>query len=160
MNTNQQLIERFYTAVSEKNAAAAADCYSEDIAFYDPAFELLKGEDVRAMWRMLLSRAKDFSLTYGNIIDLEDGYYTCDWVAKYTFNATGNPVVNKGKAHMRIANGKIIEHSDAWSFAKWSGQALGTVGKLFGWLGLFRRRVQNNAKRGLLLFMQKEQQVT
>jgi ketosteroid isomerase-like protein len=158
MESNTQLIEKFYIAIANKDTKTIEECYSADIAFYDPAFELLKGEQVTAMWRMLLSRAKNFSLNYSNIKDLGEGYYTCDWVAKYTFSKTNRPVVNNGKAHMLIKDGKIVEHSDGWSFAKWSAQALGIMGTLFGWLGLFRRRVQNDARKGLLKFIAQEQQ--
>ena len=69
MNTNEQLISNFYTAFNKLDAAGMNACYSEDIVFYDPVFELLRGDQVRTMWQMLCRNAKDFSLTYGNIKD-------------------------------------------------------------------------------------------
>ena len=132
-------------------------CYSDDIVFYDPAFELLRGDEARSMWEMLCKNATNFSLTYGNIIKLDDEYYTCDWVATYTFSKTGRKVVNSIKANMRFANGEIVEHSDAFSLHKWSSQALGFAGKLFGWNSFFQRKIKNQAKRNLLKFMQARQ---
>lgn len=156
MNENEALISRFYTAFQQLDADRMNACYSSDIAFHDPMFDLLRGEQARAMWRMLCKNAKDFSLQFSNIQHLGDDYYTCDWIANYTFSKTGRKVSNKGKAYMKIENGLITEHSDGWSLHKWSEQAIGIMGKLFGWAGLFRRKLKNNAKRNLLLFMERE----
>lgn len=155
MDTNEQLITRFYTAFSNKDAATMNSCYSDDIVFFDPAFGLLNGEQVKAMWEMLCANAKNFSLTFGNIIHLDDEYSTCDWVATYTFSKTGRRVVNKIKANMRFANGKIVEHSDGFSLHKWSAQALGFSGWLLGWNRFFQRKIQNGARRNLLNYMQR-----
>ena len=154
MNNNTQLVEKFYTAFQQLDATAMNSCYSDDIVFFDPVFGLLKGEEAKSMWEMLCKSAKNFSLTYDNIIALDDEYCTCDWVATYTFSATGKTVVNKIKANMRFADGKIIEHSDAFSVHKWSKQAFGTIGILFGWNSLFQNKIKNKAKKNLLKFMQ------
>jgi hypothetical protein len=106
---------------------------------------------------MLCKNAKDFSLTYGNIIKLDDEYYTCDWTATYIFSKTGRPVVNNVRANMRFANGEIIEHSDAFSLHKWASQALGFTGKLIGWNSFFQRKIKNQAKKNLLKFIQSKQ---
>jgi len=154
MNNNTQLVEKFYTAFQQLDATAMNSCYSDDIVFFDPVFGLLKGEEAKSMWEMLCKSAKNFSLTYDNIIALDDEYCTCDWVATYTFSATGKTVVNKIKANMRFGDGKIIEHSDAFSVHKWSKQAFGTIGILFGWNSLFQNKIKNKAKKNLLKFMQ------
>jgi len=158
MDNNEALINKFYTAFQQKDYRVMNSCYSNDIVFYDPAFELLRGDEAKCMWEMLCKNAKDFSLTYGNIIKLDDEYYTCDWVATYTFSKTGRKVVNSIRANMRFANGEIIEHSDAFSLHKWSSQALGFMGKLFGWNSFFQRKIKNQAKRNLLKFIQAKQQ--
>lgn len=155
MKENEELIKRFYTSFQQLNAAGMNACYSDDIAFFDPMFELLRGDAVRAMWEMLCANAKDFSLQFDSIKDLDDGYYNCNWVASYTFSKTGRRVVNHGKAYMKIENGLITEHSDGWSLHKWSGQAIGITGKLFGAFGFFRRRLKNNAKRNLMAYIQR-----
>ncbi|MFN0083078.1 MAG: nuclear transport factor 2 family protein [Ferruginibacter sp.] len=154
MNNDERLIERFFTAFQKLDADEMNACYSDDIAFYDPMFELLRGDEARAMWEMLCKNAKNFSLTFDNIKSLDDGYYTCNWTATYTFSKTGRPVVNMCKAHMRVENGLVIEHSDGWSLQKWSAQAIGISGKLFGWAGFYRRRLKNNARRNLLAYLE------
>ncbi len=152
MNTNEQLIHNFYTAFQQLDAKAMNACYSDDIVFYDPVFELLRADEAKAMWEMLCKNAKDFTLSFENIKDLGDNYYTCDWVASYTFSKTGRKVVNKIKAHMMIVDGIIIEHSDAFSLHKWSIQALGFSGWLLGWNSFYQRKIKNTARRNLLRF--------
>jgi ketosteroid isomerase-like protein len=157
MNVNEELIHKFYTAFKKLDAATMNSCYSDDIVFNDPGFGLLEAAQVKAMWQMLCSRAKDFNLTYGNIIHLDEEYSTCDWEATYTFSKTGRKVVNKIRANMRFANGKIIEHGDAFSLHRWSAQALGFSGWLLGWNRFFQQKIQNTSRKMLLQYMQKQQ---
>ena len=156
MTINEELINKFYTAFKGLDPDTMNSCYHEDIVFFDPVFGLLKGNAARAMWEMLCSNARDFTLTYSNIQHLDDEYSTCDWVATYTFSKTGRRVVNQVKANMRFAGGKIIEHSDAFSLHQWSKQAFGLTGVLFGWNSFFQRKVRNSANRNLLNFIKKQ----
>jgi ketosteroid isomerase-like protein len=154
MSEQRQIIERFYSAFQKLDYRTMNDCYSDDIIFSDPVFLTLKGDEVRCMWEMLCKNAKDFLLTFSDIESVDEEYATCKWVAKYTFSKTGNKVTNNIKAFMRIKDGKIIEHSDAFRLSTWIGQALGWKGQLFGWTGFMKRAVQNNARRNLLKFME------
>jgi ketosteroid isomerase-like protein len=154
MTTNEQVIQRFYTAFQQLDYKTMNDCYSEDIVFSDPVFLVLHGDEVRAMWEMLCRNAKDFSLTFSNIQSIDEEYSTCNWTATYTFSKTGKKVVNTIKAFMRLKDGKIIEHSDAFRLSTWIGQALGWKGVLFGWTDFMKSAVQRNAKKNLLKFMQ------
>ena len=156
MNNDERLVERFFMGFQKLDAREMNACYSDDIAFYDPMFELLRGDEAKAMWEMLCKNAKDFSLQFDSIKNLDDGYYTCHWTASYTFSKTGRRVVNMCKAHMKIENGLITEHSYGWSLHKWSAQAFGFTGKLLGWAGFFRRRLKNTAKRNLMQYLEKD----
>ena len=156
MNINEQLISSFYTAFQNLDHKKMNECYSDEIVFFDPAFGLLRGEEVKAMWEMLCKNVSGFSLVYGNILALDDQYYTCDWVASYTFSKTGRRVVNKIKAHMMIVDGKIIEHSDGFSLHKWSMMALGFSGWLFGWNSFFQNKIKKQARRNLEKFMEQK----
>jgi len=131
------------------------DCYSDDIIFNDPAFGLLRGEEAKAMWELLCKRATDLKIEYSNIQLLDEEYATCDWVAHYTFTATGRKVINRIKAYMKIKDEKIIEHSDAFKLSKWAAQALGFKGQLFGWTGFMKKKIQKNARKNLIAFIEK-----
>jgi ketosteroid isomerase-like protein len=155
MSTNRdELINKFYSSFQKLDYSGMNSCYSDDIVFFDPVFGLLRAGETKAMWEMLCKNATDFSLTYGNIQHLDDEYSTCDWTATYTFSKTGKKVVNKIKANLRFTDGKIAEHSDAFSLHKWSSQALGFSGWLLGWNSFFQRKIKNQAKRSLLKFME------
>ena len=108
------------------------------------------------MWEMLCTSARDFSLSFSNIQLLDEEYATCNWTATYTFSKTGNRVVNNIKAFMKLKDGKIIEHSDAFRLSTWIGQALGWKGRLFGWMGWMKRAVQKNARKKLAEFMERK----
>jgi ketosteroid isomerase-like protein len=153
MQTNTQIVQAFYEAFQKRDHRSMNRLYNDEIVFHDPAFGLLRGEQVKAMWEMLCSNAKDFSLVFGNIKELDHEYCTCEWTAHYTFSKTGRKVVNKIKANMRLANGEIIEHSDAFSLHKWSAQALGFMGWLLGWNRFFQRKIKNQVHRQLIKFM-------
>ncbi|HTN07874.1 nuclear transport factor 2 family protein [Agriterribacter sp.] len=153
MNDNKAVIEKFYTSFQRLDAGSMNACYSDDIIFSDPVFGLLKGDDVKVMWEMLCTNAKDFSLSFSGIELLDEGYATCQWKATYTFSKTGRKVTNHIKAFMRLKNGKIIEHSDAFRLSTWLAQAFGWKGTLFGWTGFMKRAVQKNARKNLIRFI-------
>jgi ketosteroid isomerase-like protein len=156
MPANADTITKFYTAFQQLDYQTMNSCYSDDIIFNDPAFGLLEGEEAKAMWEMLCRNAKEFSLTFSNIQLLDEEYATCNWVATYKFSKTGRKVVNNIKAHMKLKDGKIIEHSDAFKLSKWAAQALGLPGQLFGWTGWMKRKIQTNARKNLDDFINKK----
>ncbi len=158
MESNDQIVRRFYTAFQSLDYRTMQDCYSDDIVFSDPVFMVLKGDEAKYMWQMLCTTAKDFKLSFSDIELLDEEYATCQWTASYTFSKTGNKVVNNIKAYMKLKDGKIIEHSDAFRLSKWIAQALGWKGVLFGWTGFMKRAIQKNAKINLFKFIQKQQQ--
>jgi ketosteroid isomerase-like protein len=153
MLNNEQLIENFYNAFQKLDDKSMVSNYADDIVFFDPVFSLLEGDEVRAMWSMLCKNAQKFSFSYSNIVHLDEEYSTCQWIATYTFSKTGRKIINNGKAHMKFANGKIIEHSDGFSLHKWSRQAFGIIGLLFGWNSYFQNRIKKQARKKLKEFI-------
>ncbi len=154
MHANEQLIDDFYSAFQKLDWQTMQQCYSTDIAFSDPVFNQLKGKEAAAMWHMLCSRAKDFELSFSDI-QANDTHGSCCWKASYTFSKTGRKVHNVIFAEFQFADGKIVRHSDHFSFWRWSRMALGPVGILLGWSGYLKRKVQQQAVGGLKLFMRR-----
>lgn len=132
-------------------------CYSTAVIFSDPAFGVLENEEVFSMWEMLTKNAQKFSLTFEDPEDRGEGYWTCNWQATYRFSKTGKMVTNRVKAYMKLENGLITEHSDAFSFHRWAAQAFGFTGWLLGWTGFFKRAVKKKARKQLELYMMKHQ---
>ncbi|WP_433886244.1 nuclear transport factor 2 family protein [Pseudomonas vranovensis] len=150
-DANTALITRFYQAFQRLDAEAMVACYSDDIVFSDPVFGTLRGKDAGDMWRMLTTRAKDFSLTFDTVRADERGG-SARWVARYLFSQTGRTVVNDIQARFVFRDGKICEHHDSFDLWRWSRQALGTTGVLLGWSPLVQGKVRAQAQKGLRAF--------
>lgn len=148
MSDARALIDDFYSAFARRDGRAMADCYHPEASFTDPVFPDLGAEEVRAMWRMLCERGKDLQVEHRDAW-VEGDQGGAQWDARYTFSATGRPVHNRVVASFRFADGKIIEHRDAFSFWRWSRQALGLPGALLGWTPLIRTKVRKLARAGL-----------
>ncbi len=156
MERNTEVITKFYSAFQNLDYETMNSCYSDDIVFNDPVFGLLRGDEAKCMWEMLCKNARDFSLSFSTIELLDEEYATCKWVATYTFSKTGRKVVNNIKAYMLLKDGKIIEHSDAFKLSKWASQALGLKGALLGWSGYMKKKIQQNARKSLIKFIEKK----
>jgi ketosteroid isomerase-like protein len=151
---NRALIETFYRAFAQRDGATMAKCYHVDARFSDPGFPNLKGDEIGAMWRMLTSRAKEFSLSHSQV-SADEHKGSAFWEANYLFSGTGRKVNNKIRASFVFKDGLILEHSDLFDFWRWARQAIGPAGMLLGWSGAFRRKVQAKARENLAAFMQK-----
>ena len=152
---NKDLVQHFYAAFQKLDYTAMQECYSDEVIFQDPAFGLLNGIDVRAMWEMLCKNAKEFSLQFSDIQAEDDEYVTCRWIATYTFSATGRKVENRIQAFIRIQNGKITEHTDHFNFWRWARQATGLSGWLLGWSAFFQSQVRKQALENLKKFKER-----
>jgi ketosteroid isomerase-like protein len=148
MYVNEQAITTFYSAFQNRDYRTMQKCYADKVIFFDPVFEDLVDDEVRFMWEMLCKRATDLSIQFGNI-HADEEYGTCDWIATYTFLKTKRRVVNKVKAHMRLQNGKIIEHSDQFKLSDWCRQAFGLKGVVLGRTGWFQNKVRKLAQQSL-----------
>ncbi|AAZ34662.1 nuclear transport factor 2 family protein [Pseudomonas savastanoi pv. phaseolicola] len=148
---NSALITRFYEAFAQLDAEAMSACYTDDVLFSDPAFGELRGPQVGDMWRMLTSRAKNFSVVFDQV-RADDRAGTAHWVATYLFSQTGRTVVNDIEARFVFRDGKICEHHDHFDIWRWSRQALGLKGLLLGWTPLVRNAVRAQALKGLQAF--------
>ncbi|MFK3796519.1 nuclear transport factor 2 family protein [Pseudomonas sp. NPDC088444] len=148
---NSALITRFYEAFNRLDAEAMAACYSDDVLFSDPVFGELRGRQAGDMWRMLTSRAKEFSVRFDNVrADERTG--AAHWVATYLFSQTGRTVVNDIQARFVFRDGKICEHHDQFDVWRWSRQALGAKGALLGWTPLVQNAIRAQAQKGLKAF--------
>jgi ketosteroid isomerase-like protein len=152
---NRALLLRFYAAFDRRDGAAMADCYAPGARFDDPAFVGLHDGEPGAMWRMLTARSQD--LTVDLVRCSADGDRgEADWVARYSFGATGRLVTNRVHSTFRFADGLIAEQRDSFDFHRWARQALGPPGLLLGWTPLLRGKVQRTARAGLAAFLATE----
>ena len=139
---------RFYDALVRRDAETMAAMYAPDASFEDAVFRL-RGEEIGRMWRGLLGRAREFSVTY-TIAQAAPDRGAVEWTARYLFGGRRpRKVVNVILSELRFENGRIVEQRDQFDFPRWAAQALGAPGRLFGRFGWFQRAVSRKARRGL-----------
>lgn len=155
MHANEILINKFYSAFQQLDAETMATCYADDVQFSDPVFSNLQGTEAADMWRMLTSKAQNFSLTFDGI-RADDTKGEAHWIATYTFSQTGRTVVNDIRAKFSFRNGKIVRHQDQFNLWKWAQQALGFKGLLLGWTPFLQNAVRAQAAKGLSIFRSKK----
>lgn len=152
MNANEALITKFYTAFANADAKTMAECYHPKVHFIDPAFGLLKEEQVSKMWEMLLIKSKgNLKIEFSNV-KADEFAGSANWVATYNFSKTNRNVVNRIAAEFSFQDGLIIKHTDNFDVWKWSKQAFGPTGYLLGWTGFFQKKVQQQALSSLRKF--------
>lgn len=152
MHPHEALITTFYSAFQRGDYAAMQVCYHGNAEFSDPVFQHLNSKEVKAMWQMLLTSAKDLKVEFKNV-KADDTKGSCHWEAWYTFSRTGRLVHNIIEARFQFKDGKIIQHRDSFDMWRWSRQALGTSGLLLGWSPLVKNKVRSTAGRSLEKFM-------
>ena len=151
MNANEQLIQRFYSAFQQRDAAGMVACYAPQVRFSDPVFPDLQGPRAGAMWTMLCERGKDLKIEFRDVrADARTG--SAHWDAWYTFTGTGRPVHNSIDASFTFADGRIVQHTDRFDLHRWAGQALGLPGKLLGWTPLLQNKIRAMAAKNLDAF--------
>ena len=138
---------RFYDALARRDAETMAAMYAPDARFEDEVFRL-RGEEIGQMWRSLLGRAREFSVT-DTLAQAAADRGSVEWTARYLFGGK-RPVVNLILSEIRFENGRIVEQRDRFDFPRWAAQALGAWGRLFGRFGWFRQAVARKARAGIL----------
>jgi ketosteroid isomerase-like protein len=151
MHPNAELIARFYRAFGARDAEAMLACYAPDVRFSDAVFVGLEPHEARAMWRMLVGRAKDLRVE-ASAIEADDARGRAHWDAWYTFS-TGRRVHNRIDADFTFRDGLIVEHRDSFDLWRWSRQALGPAGLLLGWSSFLTGKIRANARAGLAAYL-------
>jgi hypothetical protein len=155
MTANETTILNFYRAFAKSDAAQMCACYHPNIQFNDPAFGLLKGEEVCQMWKMLIERSNgNLKIDFSEIMANEH-LGSARWIATYRFSKTNREVINTIAAQFHFKDGLIIKHTDDFDVWKWSKQALGIKGLLLGWTGFMQQKIQNQARLSLRTYIQK-----
>lgn len=152
MHPHARLIRSFYEAFQAKDAEAMNAWYDTEARFSDPVFPDLNAEQVKAMWSMFCSRSKNLQIEFGDIQANED-QGTARWLALYTFQATGQSVINRIESAFTFREGRILTHTDAFNFYGWARQALGFRGLMLGWTPLVKNKVRDSARRTLEQFI-------
>lgn len=153
MNNHQALLQRFYTAFARGHYEEMATYYHEKATFEDPAFGILNSNEVKAMWRMLLSHTQSKIAIHFSEARVEGEKYKVQWTADYLFSSTHRPIHNKIVATFEFKDDKIYRHKDNFNLYRWACQALGWKGYLWGWTTIFKKNMQQKTRKMLNKFM-------
>lgn len=153
MNSNQQLIERFYQAFQQRDWRTMQTCYHTEATFHDPAFRTLNCKQTKAMWHMLCENAKEFRLEFSDAAANENTG-KCKWRASYLFSRSGRQVHNIIDAAFQFKDGLIVSHRDSFDLWRWSRMALGAPGILLGWTNMMQQKVHDSALHSLTKFIE------
>jgi ketosteroid isomerase-like protein len=145
---NEATIIEFYRAFSERDAPSMVACYDGAATFRDPVFGSLARADLETMWRMLCERGKDLKVTMTHHSATETSG-RAEWVAVYTFSATGRLVRNAVSSEFRFRDGAIVEQEDTFDLWLWTRMALGATGCLLGWTPFVQNSVKRKARASL-----------
>lgn len=145
MTSNEKILIKFYTAFANADSAKMCECYHSKIEFRDPVFGLLKDNDVCQMWKMLIEKSRGNIKIEFSDIKADDYIGSAQWIATYKFSKTNRKVVNVIQTQFQFKDGLIIKHTDDFDIWKWSKQALGINGYLFGWTGFFQKKIHQLA---------------
>jgi hypothetical protein len=145
MTGNDKTLIKFYTAFANADAPTMCECYHKEIHFRDPVFGLLKGNDVCDMWKMLIERSKGKIKIEFDEVKATEYIGSASWIATYNYSRNNRKVVNNVSAEFQFKDGLIIKHTDDFDIWKWSKQALGMKGYLFGWTGYFQKKINEHA---------------
>lgn len=152
MHDNAYTIAKFYDAFGQRDHETMASCYTTDVAFTDPVFSGLVGDEVRAMWHMLCEQGTDLEVSVRDIraTAAEGGAI---WEADYTFTPSGRSVHNVIEARFGFEGGLIATHVDNFDLWKWMRMALGPIGSATGWTPFGQRKVIDAGSQQLDRFM-------
>ena len=157
MNSNEQLIEEFYSGFAAGNSTTMCSCYHPEVVFRDPVFGVLEANDVKDMWQMLLEKSHGLlHIKFSNVIS-EDIHGSADWTADYVFSSTRRRIINNIHAEFEFKDGLIYRHVDQFNLYNWSKQALGLKGILLGWTPFFKKKLQQQALQSLRSYQRKKE---
>jgi hypothetical protein len=154
MHAHETLIRNFYKAFQRNDYDTMQEAYHSNATYSDPVFGSLNSREAKAMWKMLITSAKDLKITVGEI-RADDNEGSCRWEAHYTFSGTGRKVHNIITSHFVFQDGKIFKQEDKFNFWRWSWMALGGSGLVMGWSPYLLNAVQKKVKGRLLKYMEK-----
>lgn len=152
MNKNEKTIQKLYSALQNLDHEGMIECYHLNATFEDPVFSLNSKDEIAGMWTMLCKRAKEFEFHFDEV-EAEEHEGKARLKAKYLFSQTGRMVYNQINARFKFKDGLILEHVDSFDFWRWSRQALGLPGLIFGWTSFLQKKVQKKAYKNMKRFM-------
>jgi hypothetical protein len=153
--TDRETIYHLYNCLQDRNIDGMLSCYHPNVVFHDPVFGELKRERLFYMWRMLLSRmGSNAKIEIQNVYALNKKA-TCSWSADYEYGRSKKKIHNEINSNFKFEGNRIISQSDSFDLYKWSKQANGLVGFLFGWTPTMQNMIVKQSNQFLDYYISK-----
>lgn len=153
--TDSETVYHLYECLQERNVEGMLSCYHPKVKFSDPVFGDLEGERVFYMWRMLMSRIDPDSKIEITSVYALNSRATCKWTADYVFGKSKRKIHNEIKSDFKFKDNRIIEQTDFFNLWKWTKQAIGLGGHLFGWTYSMHKMIVKQNKEYLDYYIEK-----
>lgn len=152
MTASVKTIHQLYTSIANGDVSKIDECYADNVKFHDPVFGFLTADEVPKMWKMLILKSnKNLDLDY-KIIKITKHTAEVKWTAIYFFGKNKRQITNHIQSKFHFKEGLIVKQNDDFNIWKWSQQAFGLPGFLFGWTGYMQRKIQLKALSSLKNF--------
>ncbi|MFL9829379.1 nuclear transport factor 2 family protein [Flavobacterium sp. ARAG 55.4] len=152
MISSEKTIHQLYTSIAQGNLSAIDRCYSAAVKFHDPVFGKLTANKVPKMWKMLIQKSYEKPDIEYKIIKINEHTAEVKWKAVYIFGKKKRKIINNIHSVFHFKDGLIIKQNDDFNIWKWTRQAFGLSGFLFGWTGYMQRKIQMKAQSSLSTF--------
>lgn len=151
----QDIVVEFYKAFQKADSKSMNLLYHNDLRFHDPVFGELDYQETTAMWQMLCSANQTLTIDF-SINDATKNEVRVRWEARYHFGKKKRPVHNIISTHMVVEEQRIKYHTDSFNLYRWTRQAIGWPGAMFGWAPFFKRKIRKMSRNYLQSYMNKQ----
>lgn len=150
------VIHELFDALNNRDYKRMWKCYEPEAGFYDPAYEDLNYEEIKAMWHQICKRQTDLEAIITKVKQIDDDIITYRWRAEYTHAQYGSEMVNKIKGTVTLSErGLILNQTEKYNLWKWFSMATGFVGTYFGWMPNMHKSLRASVNKSLHGFMRK-----
>jgi len=118
----------FYDAYCKGDMATLEKLYDPKVKWSDTITSFGDREGTMGMWRALAASHASYSY---RIVSAQGDKVVVNWLADYQL--LGNPVHNDVMATLVIKDGRIVQHTDAYSWDRWAAQVFPRLGALSSW---------------------------
>ena len=140
------LLARFFGALAARDTARLANCYHPLVTYSSPVFPDLRGVLPVAMWRLALERATDLRVDW-DVAFADPRKAQVKWTGRWLDGTSERRLAVAST--LSIWDGRIVRHVDEFRFPAFAAQAVGLPGRLLGWHGPWRRRLQRRLRARL-----------
>lgn len=144
-----QTLERFFTALANRDAQGMAACYAYGARFEDPVFELQGHREIMGRWSLLFDHpapaADVWTLSFHSLHTLHNRG-NARWEPTFVHLPTGRVVHNIVYSQFNFDDdGLITLQRDNFDFWRWARQAYGFLGLMMGWTPLLWDQARTQA---------------